>query len=79
MDGNPFFQSPDFRYLFRFCFQMSFWFYASQFWVDHDTSTVFAYDDFLAHTNVELFLRRNLVEATATSVTLYVSNTQTVA
>ena len=58
---------------------MLFCFYTSQFRVNHDTATVFAYDDFLAHTDVELFLRRNLVEATATSVTLHVSNTQTVA
>ena len=54
-------------------------FYASQFCVYHDTATVFAYDNFLARTDIQLLLGRNFVEATATSVTLYINYGQTIA
>ena len=71
-------QSVDRPILFHFCIQMSFRNNTSQFRVDHDTTAVFAYDDFLAHTDIQLLLRRNLVEATTTSITLNVGNTQSV-
>ena len=53
--------------------------YTSQFGVDHDTAAVFAYDDFFAHTNVELTLGRDFVEATTTGITLYINDAQTIA
>lgn len=53
--------------------------YTSQFGVDHDTAAVFAYDDFFAHTNVELALGRDFVEATTTGITLYINDAQTIA
>ena len=33
--------------------------------IDHDTAAVLANDDFLTHADIQLTLRRNLVEATA--------------
>ena len=65
--------------LFCFCLQMLFHFYACQFRVNHDTAAIFANDDFLTHTDVQLSLRRNLIKTTATSITLYVYDAQTVA
>ena len=38
---------------------------ASQLRINHDTSAVLANDDFLTHADIQLTLRRNLVEATA--------------
>ena len=54
-------------------------FHTSQFRIDHDSSAVLANDDLLVHLDVELTLRRNLVEATTASITLHVNDTQTVA
>ena len=51
---------------------------ACQFRVDHDTATIFANDDFLVHLDVEMALWRNLVEATAASVALYIDDAKTV-
>ena len=39
--------------------------YTSQFRINHDTSAILANNDFLAHADIQLTLRRNLVEATA--------------
>ena len=50
-----------------------------QFWVNHDTTAVFANDDFLTRTDIQLLLRRNLVKATTTSITLNVYYAQTIA
>ena len=50
-----------------------------KFGVDHDTAAVFAHDNLLAHADVELTLRWNLVEATTASVTLHVDNAETIA
>ena len=38
---------------------------ACQLRINHDTSAVLANDDFLMHADIQLTLRRNLVEATA--------------
>ena len=51
----------------------------SQFWVDEDTTTILTRDNLLVHLDIELALRWNLVEATATCITLHVNDTQTVA
>ncbi len=51
----------------------------SQLWVDEDTATILTRDDLLVHLDIELALRWNLVEATATCITLHVNDTQTVA
>ena len=51
---------------------------ASQFWVNHNASAVFANDDFLVHLDFHLALCRDAVEAAATSVTLYSNDSQTV-
>ena len=48
-------------------------------WVNHNTATVLANDDFLSHTDIHLALWWNLAEATATSIALNVNNTKTVA
>ena len=53
--------------------------HTSQFRVNHDTSAVFANDYFLVHLDVQLALWGNLVEATATSITLHIDDTQTIA
>ena len=50
-----------------------------QFRVNHDTSAVFAHDDFLVHLDVQLALWWNLVKATATGITLHIHNTKSVA
>ena len=47
--------------------------------VDEDSAAVFADDDFLAHFDFELFLRRDAVEAAAAGVALYVDDTEAVA
>ena len=62
-----------------FLFSGLFDFNACQFGVDHDTAAVFAYDDFLTCANVELTLRRNLVEATTAGTTLNVNDAQSIA
>ena len=51
----------------------------SQFWVDEDTAAILTRDNLLVHLDIELALRWNLVEATATCITLHVNDTQTVA
>ena len=51
----------------------------SQFWVDQDTTAVLTRDNLLVHLDIQLALRWNLVEATTTSITLYVNDTQTIA
>ena len=53
--------------------------YTSQFRVNHDTSAILANDDFLTRTDIQLSLGWDFVEATATSVTLYIYDTQSVA
>ena len=47
---------------------LAYQFYTSQFGVNHNTATVFANDNLLTHTDIQLTLRWNLVEATATSL-----------
>ena len=47
--------------------------------VDHDATAVFTYDDFLAHLYIELTLSGNLIEATTTSIALYVYYTKAIA
>jgi hypothetical protein len=39
-------------------------------WVDQDTAAMFANDDFLVLTDVELALGRNLIETASTSISL---------
>ena len=53
-------------------------FYACQFRVDHDTTTVFANDHFLTQLDIQLFLGRNLVETTTAGTTLYIYDSQAV-
>ena len=53
--------------------------YTCKLWVNHDTATVLANDDFLSHTDVHLTLWWNLAEATCTSISLNVYDTKTVA
>ena len=50
-----------------------------KFGVDHDATAVFAHDNLLAHADVELTLRWNLVEATTASITLHVNDAETIA
>ena len=50
----------------------------SQLRINHDTAAILAYDDFLAHTDIQLALRGNLVEASTASITLHVDDTQTI-
>ena len=52
---------------------------ACQFRVYHNAAAIFANNDFLARTDVQLTLRRNFVEATAASIALHIDNAQTVA
>ena len=54
-------------------------FNAGEFGVDHDSAAVFANDDFFAHLDFHLFLRRDAVEATTTGVALDVDDAETVA
>ena len=51
----------------------------SQFRVNHDATAVLTNDNLLTHFDVELALGRNLVEATTTSITLYVYNAKSIA
>ena len=53
--------------------------HAGQLRVNHDTSAILAYDDFLVHLDVKLTLWRNLVETSTASITLHIDNPQTVA
>lgn len=46
--------------------------------VNQDATAIFTDDDFLVHTNIELMLRRNLVVATAASITFNLNDSQTV-
>lgn len=55
------------------------YFDAGQFRVNHDAATIFAHDNLLVHLDIELTLGRNLVEATAASITLHIDNAQAVA
>lgn len=48
------------------------------FLIDKDTSAIFANDDFLVGADVELVLRRNLVEAATAGITLYANHGKTV-
>ena len=57
---------------------MLFRYYTGQFRVNHDTTAIFANDNFLTHANIQLLLRRNLVKTTATCIALYINNTQTI-
>ena len=52
---------------------------SSQFRVNHDTSTVFAHDDFLVHSDVQLALWGNLVKTTATCITLHINDANSIA
>ena len=57
----------------------SFRLHTRQFGVNEDTAAIFADDDLLVHLDVELTLGRNLVEATATGITLHIDNAQSIA
>ena len=50
-----------------------------KFRVNHNAATVLANDDFLSHADIQLTLWWNLAEATATSITLNVNDTKTIA
>lgn len=52
--------------------------YTCQFGVNEDTSTVFANDNLLTCTDIELTLGWNLVKATATSIALNINNGQAI-
>ena len=65
--------------LFLHDFYLLFGSYACQFRVNHDTSAIFANNDFLTGADIQLSLGRNFVEATATGVALYIYDTQPVA
>ncbi len=69
---------PSSRWLFLYLF-LVFKGYTCQFRVNHDTSAIFANDDFLTRTDIQLSLGRDFVEATTTSITLYIYDTQSIA
>ena len=52
---------------------------ACEFGIDHDATAVFANDNLLAHTDVELALGRDLVEASAAGVALDIYDAESVA
>ena len=54
------------------------YFHTGQFGINHDTTTILTYNDLLVHLDIQLSLRRNLVEATTTSITLHIDNAQSV-
>ena len=70
---------PYYAAAFRLLLNRCLCLHSGQFGVDKDTPAVFADDDLLMHLDVELPLRWNLVEATTTSITLHINDTQTVA
>ena len=47
--------------------------------IDHDTTTILAYDNLLVHLNIELSLWWNLIEATTASIALHIDHSQSVA
>ena len=53
--------------------------YTSKLRVNHNTSTVLANNDFLSHADIHLTLWRYLAEATCTSITLNIHDTQAIA
>ena len=53
--------------------------YTCQLWVDEDTAAILTRDNLLVHLDIQLALRRNLVEATTAGITLHVYDAQSVA
>ena len=62
-----------------FFHRLVFDFHSGQFRVYHDTAAVFAYDNLLAHTNIQLALGGDFIETATASIALHVNDTQSVA
>ena len=50
----------------------------SQIGINHNAAAIFANNDFLTHADIQLPLGRDFIETTATGITLYINNAQTV-